>query len=314
MSKPGTSLNRRQFLRAATAVSASCGLPATAFGQTLPVTEGTVRDRMWVFANPVNADYAITGRRSVMSPLEAAVYLGVPNLLMVNEYPRAGQEPTHRPFEPPFEQYAYPLKVLKRVAWSIVGAGGVTVSSERQQVLDMARRIPNIVGVFMDDFFRSRNSERPASLTIDELKDIQRQLKESSKKVDLFVTLYTRRLDPDIRDYLDLIDVITLWTWETAELANLEANLARLEKLAPKSRKLLGCYTASLDPKGTPRWTAMPVPVMQQQCETGLRWLREGRIDGIIIYGTAMDLGWECVDWVRDWIQRVGDTDAGGGQ
>ena len=85
--------------------------------------------------------------------------------------------------------------------------------------------------------------------------------------------------------------MITLWTWETAELANLEANLAKLEKLAPKSRKLLGCYTASLDPKGTPRWTAMPVPVMQRQCETGLRWLREGRIDGIIIYGTAMDLG-----------------------
>ena len=152
-----------------------------------------------------------------------------------------------------------------------------------------------------DDFFRGRNSERPASLTIDELKDIQRQLKESSKKLDLFVTLYTRRLDPDIRDYLDLIDVITLWPWETAELAN-------LEKLAPKSRKLLGCYTASLDPKGTPRWTAMPVPIMQQQCETGLRWLREGRIDGIIIYGTAMDLGWECVDWVRDWTQRVGET------
>jgi hypothetical protein len=269
---------------------------------------------MWVFANPVNADYAITGRRSVMSPLEAAVYLGVPNLLMVNEYPRAGQEPTHKPFEPPFEQYAYPLKVLKRVAWSIVGAAGVTVSSERQQVMDMARRIPNIVGVFMDDFFHGRNSERPASLTIDELKDIQRQLKESSKKLDLFVTLYTRQLDPAIRDYLDLIDVITLWTWETAELANLEPNLAKLEKLAPKCRKLLGCYTASLDPKGTPRWTAMPVPVMQRQCETGLRWLREGRIDGIIIYGTAMDLGWECVDWVRDWIQRVGETDARSGR
>ena len=37
-------------------------------------------------------------------------------------------------------------------------------------------------------------------------------------------------------------------------------------------------------------------------------WLRGGRIDGIIIYGTAMDLGWECVDWARNWIQRVGDT------
>ena len=41
----------------------------------------------------------------------------------------------------------------------------------------------------------------------------------------------------------------------------------------------------------------MPVATMQHQCETGLRWLREGRIDGIIIYGTAMDLSWESVEW-----------------
>jgi hypothetical protein len=233
--------------------------------------------------------------------------MGAPNLLMVNEYPARGQAPTHKPFEPPFEQYAYPLKALKRVAWSIVGAGGETDDSERRQVLAMARRMPNIVGVFMDDFFNDRQSEIMASLTLDQVRDIQRQLKETSKKLDLYVTLYTRQLDPGISDYLKLIDVVTLWTWETAELANLEANLAKLQKLAPKSRKLLGCYTASLG-NGTPQWTDLRAPAMQKQCETGLEWLRAGRIDGIIIYGTAMDLGWDSVEWTRDWIQRVGDT------
>jgi hypothetical protein len=200
------------------------------------------------------------------------------------------------------------LKVLKRVAWSIVGAAGVSHESERQQVLDMARRLPNIVGVFMDDFFTGEASGKIASLTLEQVRDVQRQLKASEKKLDLYVTLYTSELSPRISDYLALIDVVTLWTWETAELANLESHLGKLEKLAPKARKLLGCYTASLDPNGTPRWTAMPVPTMQSQCEAGLRWLREGRIDGIIIYGTAMDLGWECVDWVREWIQRVGES------
>jgi hypothetical protein len=300
-------LNRRRFLQAAATVTAGGGLSPFALGQTVPTTEGTVRDRIWVFANPVNADFNMVRQRSVMSPLEAAVYMGAPNLLMVNQFPERGEEPTHKAFEPPYEQYAYPLKVLKRVAWSIVGAGGVTDDSERQQVLAMARRIPNIVGVFMDDFFHDRDSDKIASLTLDQVRDVQRQLKESSKKLDLFVTLYTRRLDPDLTDYLNLIDVITLWTWETAELANLEANLAKLEKLTPKSRKLLGCYTASLG-NGTPRWTDLKAPAMQKQCETGLRWLRAGRIDGIIIYGTAMDLGWESVEWARAWIQRVGDT------
>jgi hypothetical protein len=300
-------MNRRRFLRATTAVTASCGLSSLALGQVCPAVEGTVRDRIWVFANPVNADYGMVGQRSVMSPLEAAVYMGAPNLLMVNEYPAKGRAPTHTPFKPPFEQYAYSLKVLKRVSWSIVGASGATNDSERRQVLDMARRTPNIVGVFMDDFFHDRSQGNIASLTLDQVRDIQRQLKESPKKLDLFVTLYTRQLDPGISDYLNLIDVVSLWTWETAELANLEANLAKLEKLAPRSRKLLGCYTAALG-KGTPRWTDLKAPAMQKQCETGLRWLRDGRIDGIIIYGTAMDLGWESVEWAREWIQRVGDT------
>jgi hypothetical protein len=231
---------------------------------------------------------------------------------MVNQYPandnveKYGEEGRFRPFEPPYEQYAYSLKVLKRVAWSIVGAAGVTNDSERQQVLAMARRIPNIAGVFMDDFFHGRQPGNIASLTLEQVRDVQRQIKDSSKRLDLFVTLYTKRLDPDLTDYLNLIDVVTLWTWETAELANLEANLARLETLAPKSRKLLGCYTAALG-KGSPRWTDLKAPEMQKQCETGLRWLRAGRLDGIIIYGTAMDLGWESVEWARDWIARVGD-------
>ena len=301
-------LNRRRFLGAATAVAAGGGLAPLASGQTCPAREGTVRDRIWIFANPVNGDFNFVRKRSVMSPLEAAVYMGAPNILMVNQYPGKGQEGVYKAWEPPLEQYAYSLKVLKRVVWSIVGASGITKEAERQEVLAMARRVPNITGVFMDDFFTDRKSGKMASLTLDQVRDVQRQLKESGKKLDLYVTLYTRQLDPAIRDYLDLIDVVTLWTWETAELANLEANLAKLERLAPKARKLLGCYTADYDRNRTPWWTALPVPLMQKQCETGLRWLREGRIHGIIMYGTAMDLGWECVDWARGWIQRVGET------
>src|SRR5438876_746474 len=81
-------LNRRRFLQTATTLAAGCELSALSFGQNCRVKNGTVRDRIWVFANPVNADYDFVRRRSVMSPLEAAVYMGVPNLLMVNEVPR----------------------------------------------------------------------------------------------------------------------------------------------------------------------------------------------------------------------------------
>jgi hypothetical protein len=301
-------VRRRQFLQTAAGLTAGNGLSSSALSQVCAVKAGTVRDRLWVFCNPVNADYEYVRKRSVMSPLESALYLGAPNIIMANQYPEAGQEEWYKPWEPPLEQYAYPLKLLKRVTWSIVGAGGVTKDWERKQVLALARRTPNFVGVFMDDFFHDGGSGNMASLTLDQVREIQQQLKNSDKKLDLYVTLYTRQLDPAISDYLKLIDVVTLWTWETAELTNLEANLAKLERLAPKSRKLLGFYTADYDKNRTPWWTALPVPKMQHQCETGLRWLREGRIEGIIIYGNFMDLNWEAVEWAREWIQKVGET------
>jgi hypothetical protein len=313
MNRRALNVNRRRFLQTPAALIAANELSTRSFGQVCPAREGTVRDRIWLFANPVNADYNYVRKRSVMTPLEAAIYMGAPNLLMVNQYPgkdnveQFGEEGRYKPFEPPYEQYAYSLKVLKRVVWSIVGAGGITREQERQQVLALARKTPNIVGLFMDDFFTDNRSGKLASLTLDQVRDVQKQLKEPAKKLDLYVTLYTRQLDPAIREYLSLIDVVTLWTWETDELANLETNLAKLEKLAPKSRKLLGCYTSDYNRKRTPWWTALPVPIMRKQCETGLQWLHQGRIDGMIIYGTAMDLGWDSVDWAREWIQRVGE-------
>ncbi len=300
------SINRRQFLQTVAAVGAGCGFSSSGLSQVCPVKSGTVRDRLWVFCNPVNADYEYVRKRSVMSPLESALYLGVPNIIMVNQYPTAGQEEWYKPWTPPFEQYAFPLKLLKRVVWSIVGAGGVTSDRERTQILDMARHTPNFVGVFMDDFFQGNGSG--VSLTLKQLQSLKQQLRGPGKKLDLYVTLYTQQLDLPIVDYLKLIDVVTLWTGETAELKNLDANLAKLEKLAPKSRKFLGCYTAAYEKKRTPMWTPLPVSAMRQQCEKGLQWLHEGRIEGLIIYGNFMDLNWDAVEWAREWIRKVGET------
>ena len=77
-------INRRQFLQTAATVTAASGLSSSLFGQVCLPQEGTVRDRLWVFCNPINADFDALRRRSVMSPFEGAVYLGVPNIAMVD--------------------------------------------------------------------------------------------------------------------------------------------------------------------------------------------------------------------------------------
>jgi hypothetical protein len=51
----------------------------------------------------------------------------------------------------------------------------------------------------------------------------------------------------------------------------------------------------------------MAVEMMRHQCELGLRWLREGQIEGMIFLASCIcDLELEAVEWTRSWIARVG--------
>jgi hypothetical protein len=303
-------MHRRQFLQ--TAARASGGISLAASGQVTPPKEGTVRDKLWLFSNPTNGDYAVIRKRSVMSPFEAAVYMGIPNILMVNEYEkyRPGEEGYVEPWLPPLlHQYAMPLSLLKRVVWSIVGAGGVTKPEEREAVLALARRTPNIVGLFMDDFFHDRPGRELASLSLDQLGEIQGQIKGSGKKMDLFVTLYNQGLNSPIAEYLKLIDVITYWIRRPEDLADQDACLTKLEKLAPHCRIMLGVDTFAQNRGQTPAWTDRPIPLQEKLCEEALGWLRSGRIEGIIIYGgTTLDVGYQAAEWTRQWIKKIGDT------
>lgn len=126
---------------------------------------------------------------------------------------------------------------------------------------------------------------------------------DAKRPLFLGVTLYTHQLDPRIIPHLECCDVISLWTWKSDDLKNLEVNLARLKQMIPSKRIWLGCYLWDFGIN-----QPMPIDRMQRQCELGLRWLKEGQIDGIIFLATNLcDLKIETVEWTRQWIARVGD-------
>jgi hypothetical protein len=293
-------VTRRTLLSGAAGLTALSGTPVSM--QVHAAARDTVRDRLWVFACPANSDWSYFRRRSVMSPAESAFYLGVPNIIMV-QIGKSTEQYTR--FEPPFEQYAVGLRPLRRVQWSASGSGGFTSNDETRLVLELARKTPNFTGIYLDDFFFEREKEgKGAALSLDEVKAIRRSLEQPGKKLDLNVTFYTNQLDLPVREYLDLMDQVTLWTWKPSDLRNLESNLAKLEKLAPRARRLLGCYVVDYTEK-----KSTSVEDMKFQCETGLRWLRQQRIDGIVFLGnTCMDLDFPAVEWSRNWIEQVGDT------
>jgi hypothetical protein len=261
--------------------------------------QATVRDRLWLWGHDAGAHNDCWGlpKPSRITPAEAAFYLGVPNLIMVRY---AGLPPL------PFDQYALPLRALKRVVWSVVGAGGQTDDQERAHVLDLAARQPNITGLMLDDFF---GAEEPvpgldlAVLPADQLRELRSQLSVGGRRLQLWAVLYEHQLAKPLAPYLELLDLVSLWTWDPEKLPSLEGNLERLEQVAPRCGRVLGCYLWDYGKK-----QPLPLGLMRWQCELGLRWLQQGRIEGVIFLASCLcDLELEAVEWTRDWIAQVGD-------
>ena len=236
-----------------------------------------------------------------MTPGEAGLFFEIPNLIIVQS---SSGEADHGRFQPPFAQYAIALRPFKRIAWSVVGSGGFNNPAETREVIQLAKSTPNFTGIMLDDFFHSKpkGNER-AVFPVEELRRIRDEVKQGPKKLDIFATFYTSLLDLPLSDYLELIDVLTFWTWESAELARLDTNFERLARVAPKARKMLGCYLYDFSKK-------QPVAIadMERQCEWGLKQLKAKKLEGIVfLANTVADLGFESAQWTRDWIKKVGD-------
>ena len=259
---------------------------------------GTVRDRFWLWGHPAgshNRRYNLPAP-SRMTPVEAAFYMSIPNMIHVRY---------HGDPEPPFQQFAIPFRALREVVWSLVGASGATDSSEREAVLELVGQNPNFSGVMMDDFFTGKKEGKLAALSISELEQLQKRLKGGSKNLDLWVVLYDHQLEDPVSDYLKECDVVTFWTWKAVDLQDLKSNFEKAEKLTPKTRKVLGCYMWDYGDK-----KPLSVAAMEEQCELGLEWLKQGRIDGMIFLASCIcDLDLETVEWTRKWIQKVGDQE-----
>jgi hypothetical protein len=258
----------------------------------------TVRDRFWLWGHAEgshNGQYGLP-RDSRMTPVEAAVYLDIPNLIMVVY--------RNQP-EPPFDREAVAMRPLREVVWSIIGDAGSRRNddeSDLDAVLDLATQFPNISGAIMDDFWDSNSKQ--ARSTPAELQAFSSQLKASTNPLDLWVVLYDHQLHLPVHQHLDACDVVTYWTWLAKDLPGLADSFARVEELVPDKRKVLGCYMWDFG-AGRP----MPVSAMQQQCELGLEWLRAGRIDGMIFLASCIcDLQIETVEWTRSWLREVGET------
>jgi hypothetical protein len=262
----------------------------------------TIRDRLWLFGMPI--EDARRRRKwlpegHLMTTLEATAYLRIPNALWVvqKNFP-----------EPPFDTYIRPLTPLSRVVLSALGDSS-SDRSDLDEVLRMADMFPNISGAILDDFFRKPNQDTPVGrFTLDELDRFRERLHSAVRKLDLWVVIYGHQLDLPAEDYLARCDVVTFWNWWGRDIPKLDDQFDRLDQLAPDTRKMLGCYfmdPGDMEDGGDGK---LSLDLMKHQCGTGLKWLEEGRIEGIILLGNPVcGFGGDTVEWTRDWIAEIGE-------
>ena len=120
------------------------------------------------------------------------------------------------------------------------------------------------------------------------------------------MVLYEHQLEAPLADYLKLCDWMQFWTWYGQNLEQLASNFEKAEKLASDTRMALGLYWWDFGNK-----KPLPASAMQHQCELGLQWLRQGRVEALVFCGSWLcDRGLEAVDWTRQWIRRVGNEES----
>lgn len=265
----------------------------------------TVRDRFWLWSHVAGAysnQYNLVGG-SLITPVEAAHYLTIPNVFMV-EY-------NGEPKPEALEQFSVPFRSLQQVAWSIVapGADG-TPADVREKIFDFAFNTPEITGLVMDDFFVHRKKFAPgqvAALSIDELKDVRKSLKRGNKRLDLWAVLYAHQVNSPafaaMAPYLQLCDVIQIWPWYYGdEISNMEKTFAKVDELVPGKKKALGSFMWNFGKK-----EPLSLSVVEEQYELGLKWLRSGKIESLIFGASWLcDRKIEAVGFTRDWIRKVG--------
>jgi hypothetical protein len=272
-----------------------------------------------------------------MTPVEGAHWLGVPNLLFITQNhnrPKAMWFESKWKAKTTMDQWAISFESMKRVNWAAVGSSGGGGLKTVPDIVTLAKAYPNFTGIYLDDFVTRPYTKRADGTTVGtpamteaQLKSMRGQLGKVGRPMEVWTTIYTQEFDrkhpdfkdcePPLMDQMKHFDVVVLWTAKSADLRDLEKNMALLESIKPKTCRIaLGIYLwgywdkdpAKADDKTYVMGQPVPLDLMEHQCSLGLKWLKEGRVSDLVILGLAgIDQGIPSAPWMRDWIKKHGD-------
>ena len=308
-------MKRREFLKT-TAALAGAGA-ATALGAAqagcrciradevkYPAYENNLRDRLWMWGHDTGVYDGPKGIYNIpvsapISMADGIKSMGIPNVCVIRH--GVGNE-----------EYNKQFKEVKRVSWTLSMGSNKSYQDLKNYVFGLRDTMPNLTGYYLDDFFRfhdrpgfDRNSETvpaPASLSLDELRQLHDETLAYKRRLDLAIVLYTHLLCPAIKPYMKYTDTVSLWIWDGSDIQKIEENFKKYRSLVPDKPTLLGIYMWDFGGK-----KALSKEFMAKQLDYAYRLYKEGQIEGLIFHCTPLcNKGLAAVDYARQWIAKHG--------
>lgn len=301
-------MDRRDFLKQTSALVgmgalSSAGSFASAAEVKYPAYENNLQDRLWMWGHDPGVYDGPKGVYNIplsapMSMAEGIKSMGIPNVCVI----RSGT---------PGEEYRKQFKDVKRIAWNLSGGSNQSYYALKKYVFGLRDTTPNLVGYYLDDFFHigstpgfDKNSEKPApaSLSMEEMKQLHEETLAYKRRLDLAVVLYTAQLFPGIKPVMKHVDVVSLWIWSGSDIQKIEENFKKYRSLVPDKPTLLGIYMWDFGGK-----KELSVDFMAKQLDYAYKLYKEGQIEGLIFHCTPLcNKGLAAVDYARQWIAKHG--------
>ncbi|MFA7158037.1 MAG: hypothetical protein WC299_01950 [Kiritimatiellia bacterium] len=205
----------------------------------------------------------------------------------------------------PSEAEAEAVAGFGRVVWRIHAKDNFDFSQDLNSVRALAGTQANINGVVVDDLTSTEIGKR--GMKTADLARLREQVHGGDKPLDLWGVIYSMNLGiPSLGDYLRELDGVTFWVWEARDIASLEDDFKKAEKLVRDKPILLGIYTYDFGGE-----KPMPMDMMRHQCALAEKWLEEGRITGVVMHCTCIaDFPQPAVQYAYEWTGLLGQSPA----
>lgn len=276
------------------------------------------RDALWLFGVPAHENDTYVGgwvrhrkeddpnnfpsTGSSMTPAEAALFLDIPNMVMVC------CDGIPSPFSQYAEKYLYSFLPMDRVMWSSIGSAGYRDGREEDYIVSKHEEYTNLCGCYLDDplmQFLAFPEEKRARKAKELVSGIRKKLDTCSRHMDLVITWYPHEAREEDSEIYEDIDAVAIYTWNALELENIDSVMEIAKKKFPNKKIYLGAYLYDYE-----RSCPLTIEQMEFQCEKGKKWLLDGTIEGMIFVTNAvMAPGMQNDIWLRNWIAENKDIE-----